>query len=116
MRVNRCRTRAALGFVGLMSIGWACAHSPSRPEACTEPEKLPLVVDGASNLNQGPDGQPLPTVVRAYQLKGTGRLEAASLPQMIRNAPEVLRDDVLETQEFTLAPIPNAQTAPRGLR
>jgi type VI secretion system VasD/TssJ family lipoprotein len=104
MRVDLCRTKTTMGFVGLMSIGWACAHKTAQPEPCTEQERLPLVVDGASNLNEGPDGQPLPTVVRVYQLKGTGRLEAASLEQMIRSAPEILRDDALETQEFTLDP------------
>jgi len=111
MKVNVWRSRAALGLVGMVALAWACAEktpppaAPApEPEPCKELEKLPVVVDGASDLNAGPDGQPLPTIVRVYQLKGTGRLETASLDQLIRSGPEILGEDVVDSREFTLNP------------
>jgi type VI secretion system VasD/TssJ family lipoprotein len=96
------------------ALAAACAHDPPAPakEAgpCTEPEKLRVLVDGAKDLNRGPGGQPLPTVVRIYQLKGTAQLGVVSLDEIMRNEKAALVDDLLEVQEITLKP--NARVYP----
>jgi type VI secretion system protein VasD len=86
----------------------ACTHARPRarpgPAPCRDTEPLSLLIDGAANLNPGPDGQPLPTVVRLYQLRGTARLQGASLDEIARNDRGLLADEVLEIREVTLMP------------
>ncbi|HEY0709685.1 MAG TPA: type VI secretion system lipoprotein TssJ [Polyangia bacterium] len=83
----------------------ACASKQAKdPGPCTEPEKLPVLVDSAHDLNRGPGGQPLPTVVRIYQLKGTSHLNVVSLDEVMRNEKAALAEDLLEVQEITLKP------------
>jgi type VI secretion system protein VasD len=106
----RARLTAPFAFFTFLGCaGLAC--SPARPRLrprplppCSEVEPLALVVDGGPNLNPGPDGQPLPTVVRVYQLRSDARLAASSIEEMARNDRGVLADDVLEIQELTLFP------------
>jgi type VI secretion system protein VasD len=62
---------------------------------------LSIIVDH-KGLNPGPDGQPLPTVVRVYQLKGTSKLETVSLDELVRNEKDALGDDVVDVVEITL--------------
>ena len=105
----------------VLALGAGCAApqqppppQPSAPpEPCKEPERVALLVDAAPNLNPGPDGQPLPTVVWLYQLKATQRLELMSLDDVIRDK-NALADDLLEAREVTLAP--SARITPEMFR
>jgi type VI secretion system protein VasD len=97
--------RALLLLIATLS----CTHARPKPRprpvaACAETEPLALLIDGAANLNPGPDGQPLPTVVRVYQLRGTTRWQTANLDEMARNDRAVLADEALDIRELTLMP------------
>jgi type VI secretion system VasD/TssJ family lipoprotein len=100
-------------LLAALIAGPACAHKPAKKPApalkevkpCEEAEKLTLILDGAPNLNRGPDGQPLSTVVRIYQLKSVQRIQNISLDELIRSEKDALADDLLDTKEVTLAPL-----------
>ncbi|HEY0714090.1 MAG TPA: type VI secretion system lipoprotein TssJ [Polyangia bacterium] len=97
------RFASALAAVLVALVG--CASSqPKDPTPCTDPEQLPVLIDSDLNFNPGPNGQPLPTVVRVYQLKGTNLLSVVSLDEIMRNEKAALADDLLEVQEITLKP------------
>ena len=106
--------RLCLGALLLGSVlADGCVHKPPPPppptpkevEPCQDPEKLSLIVDGAPNLNRGPDGQPLSTVVRVYQMKGVTRLGMVSLDELIRSEKDALADELLDTKEIMLPPL-----------
>ena len=106
-------------LVGMaLLLAAACAHDPppaaKEPEACKEPEPLSVIVDGDADLNRGPSGQPLPTVVKVYQLKGTTRLAVVSLDEVMKSEKVALGDDLLEAQQLTLKP--GARVYPEMLR
>jgi type VI secretion system protein VasD len=94
----------AFGAFVLCDFGCASNQQPKDPTPCTDPEQLPVIVDSDPNLNPGPNAQPLPTVVRIYQLKGTTQLSVLSLDEIMRNEKASLADDLLDVQEITLKP------------
>jgi type VI secretion system VasD/TssJ family lipoprotein len=101
------RTRllgTALAVVTALGCASSPPPAPKDPEPCKDPEPLSVFVDGAADLNRGPSGQPLPTVVKVYQLKGTTRLAVVSLDEVMRNEKAALGDDLLEAQQLTLKP------------
>lgn len=105
-----------VGVALLLTIG--CAHdpppAPKEPEPCKEAEPLSVLVDAAADLNRGPSGQPLPTVVKVYQLRGTSRLAVVSLDEVMKSEKAALGDDLLEAQQLTLKP--SARIYPEMLR
>jgi type VI secretion system VasD/TssJ family lipoprotein len=76
----------------------------SKPTVCTVPEPANLWVRGTNGLNPDPDGSPLPTLVRVYQLSNVGELEQASFEEMMRTPEEVLGESILATEELTVYP------------
>lgn len=78
----------------------ACKNST----VCAVPEPANLWVRGAADLNPDTSGDPLPTLVRVYQLSNLGELEQASFEQMMRGPEEVLGDTLLATEEVTVYP------------
>lgn len=82
-------------------LGVACGHGPA---PCPAPEFIPVIVRAGDQLNSGEGGQALPTTIRLYQLKDTGRLSSATLEQMLENDRALLGDDLLSSQEITLYP------------
>ncbi len=63
-----------------------------------------IVMTGAPNVNPDPSGQALSVVVRVYQLKDKGRLEAADYNAIWRSDKETLSDDFLDRQERVVQP------------
>jgi type VI secretion system VasD/TssJ family lipoprotein len=84
----------------------ACSHTPTprEPETCPEVGWLRVMLDGAKNLNPDPNGDPLTTVVRVYQLKGVSKIELATMQDLMRNEKEALADELVDAVEVTLKP------------
>jgi len=66
--------------------------------------RVNMVVVAAPNVNPDPSGQALSVVVRIYQLKDKGRLEAADYNAIWRTDKETLSDDFLDRQERVVQP------------
>ena len=87
-----------------------CAHAPP-PSPCQTPEPIRVSIGASSRLNPGDNGESLATTVRVYQLKDVGKLEMASLEQILDNDRAVLGDDLLSVSELTLYPGETAREA-----
>ena len=111
-----------LNFGGLSTIGaavlvaalGACSHStpPAAqtpapgpgPGACPSPEPLRINLRASARLNPSEKGEPLATVVRVYQLKGTGKISVASFDDLLDHDKDALGEDFVAMQEVTLSP------------
>lgn len=71
---------------------------------CSKPEPANLWVSAGTDLNPDPAGDPLPTLVRVYQLSALGELDQASFKQMMTQPEEVLGETLLATEEITVYP------------
>ncbi|NNE18552.1 MAG: type VI secretion system lipoprotein TssJ [Myxococcales bacterium] len=76
----------------------------NKPTVCTVPEPANLWVQGSARLNPDPDGEPLPTLVRVYQVSNLGELEQATFEEMMRQPEDVLGETLLATEEITVYP------------
>ena len=65
----------------------------------------------ANMMNVDDNGNPLPTIVRIYQLKSKYKMEKADFKTIWRNDKETLDDDLLEKQEITVYPGKNRKIA-----
>jgi len=92
-------TRSVLTFA-LAAFLAACAKS----SVCTVPEPANLWIQGSDSLNPDASGEPLPTLVRVYQLSNLGELEQASFEQMMTSPDEVLGETLLAAEEVTVYP------------
>jgi type VI secretion system protein VasD len=109
-----------LNFAGLSTIGvavlaaglGACSHSSAPvaqqpgagPGACPSPEPLRINLRASAHLNPSEKGEPLATVVRVYQLKGTGKIAVASFDDLLDRDKDALGEDFVAVQEVTLNP------------
>ncbi len=69
-----------------------------------EPTRVSMVMNAAASVNPDAQGKPLSVVVRVYQLKDKGRLEAADYNAILRSDKDTLSDDLLERQERVVQP------------
>jgi type VI secretion system protein VasD len=90
-----------IGF-GLLAVLVLAACNKST--VCTVPEPANLWVRGSADLNPDASGDPLPTLVRVYQLSNLGQLEQASFEQMMRQPDEVLGETLIASEEVTVYP------------
>ena len=63
----------------------------------------------ADMMNVDDNQNPLPTIVRIYQLKSKYKMEKAGFKTIWRNDKETLDDDLLEKQEITVYPGKNRE-------
>ena len=89
----------------------ACSHTPAptpppppAPAPCPVPEPIRVRIRASDRLNPGENGESLATTVRLYQLKDAGKLEGATLEQILDNDRAVLADDLVSVSELTLYP------------
>ena len=61
-------------------------------------------ISSTANLNMDRSGQPLPVVVRVYQLSDSKNFENASFSHMWKNDIETLGDSALTRQEVVVSP------------
>ena len=76
----------------------ACVACPKQPA------RVSMVLAAGANLNPDNSGNALSVVVRIYQLKDKGRLEAADYPALLKSDKDVLSDDFLDRQERIVQP------------
>ena len=69
-----------------------------------EPVRVNMVLNASTNVNPDAAGQALSVVVRVYQLKDKGRIEAADYNALWKSDRETLSDDLLERQERVVQP------------
>jgi len=82
-----------------------CAHNPPPPPApCPPPEPLHVRLKADRRLNPSERGEALATVVRIYQLKGTGKIAVASFDDLFDHDRDTLGEDFAAVQEVTVTP------------
>jgi type VI secretion system protein VasD len=102
---------AALAAIALPALT-GCPHNPPPtagtppppPPPCATPEPLRITMEASPQINPGEKGEPLATVVRLYQLKGTTKLQGASFDDLLDRDKQVLADDVVSMSEVTINP------------
>jgi type VI secretion system protein VasD len=92
-RLYRFLLWSLVGATSLLSI--ACPKAPAR---------VNISMSASPNINPDPAGQALSVVVRVYQLKDKGRLEAADYNAIWKSDKETLSDDFLDRQERVIQP------------
>jgi type VI secretion system protein VasD len=98
-----------LGAAGVAAALFGCSHnSPpaaaAAAAACPSPEPLRLNLRASAHLNPSERGEPLATVVRVYQLKGTGKISVASFDDLLDHDKDALGEDFVAVQEVTVNP------------
>ncbi len=112
MRNKRFRIR---GLAAAIAVVAGCGHSqapapssppavPAPPAPCPPPEPLHISLTADAHLNPSDRGEPLATVVRIYQLKGTGRVTVASFDDLMDHDRDTLGEDFVALQEVTMNP------------
>jgi type VI secretion system protein VasD len=97
-----------LGVAAVAGAAPACSHASSTPaqspQACASPEPLRIALHASPHLNPSEKGEALATVVRVYQLKGTGKIAVASFDDLLDHDRDTLGEDFVAVQEVTLEP------------
>ncbi|MDN7427520.1 type VI secretion system-associated lipoprotein [Burkholderia sp. AU16741] len=70
----------------------------------TKVKQMNLVIDSRAALNENEQGQSLPVVMRVYQLKDAKVFENAAYVSLLDDDSALLRADLLDSMETTLAP------------
>lgn len=89
-------------LAGLFQV--ACAHSGPSASPCEQPPPFTLRLEAGARLNPDDQGRSLPTNVQVFQLKDSRRFEAAEFQDLWQRSKEVLEDDLVAVDEFTLDP------------
>ncbi|MEM9191862.1 MAG: type VI secretion system lipoprotein TssJ [Myxococcota bacterium] len=97
---SRPFSRPSVRLLALLAALTGCKGG----DVCTKPEPANLWVSGADDMNLDPEGGPLPTLVRVYQLSSLGELSRASFADIMGNPQAVLGDTLLGTEEITVFP------------
>jgi type VI secretion system protein VasD len=101
---------STVGAVALAGVLGACSHASTPaaqqpgPGACPSPEPLRINLRATAQLNLSDKGEPLATVVRVYQLKGTGKIAVASFDDLLDHDKDALGEDFVAMQEITVNP------------
>ena len=102
---------SSLAFLAASLLGTGCVKRVA--QQCETPPPFYVVMNVSEQVNPDPRGRSLPTVVRVIQLKDSARLERANFRDLWGRAEELLKDDLLQSAEFVVAP---GQTNQRWLQ
>jgi type VI secretion system protein VasD len=99
----RLAVRAA-AFVAALPAITSCggAQPPPPQSACNLP--ISIGVNASDRLNPNELAEPLPTVVRVFQLKRSARVEEADFVQLWEQPDETVGEDLIQKQELTVYP------------
>ncbi len=93
------------GLLALLLMQASCKDDSPTCEPDSVEWDVSLVVGAGDRINPNEDGDPLPTVVRVYQLRGELAAEDVDAGQMwASEKAEDLGDDFLAVDELTIAP------------
>jgi type VI secretion system protein VasD len=67
-------------------------------------KQLKIAMQGTKSLNQDDDGNPLPVIVRIYQLRGREKFDQATFKGLWKGDKDLLEGDLVDRKEFTLHP------------
>jgi type VI secretion system protein VasD len=103
---------STVGAIALAGLLGACSHAAPPPAdkpapgpgPCPSPEPLRLNLRASAHINLSEKGDPLATVVRVYQLKGTGKISVASFDDLLDHDKDALGEDFVAMQEITVNP------------
>jgi type VI secretion system VasD/TssJ family lipoprotein len=101
---------STVGVAALVGVLGACSHAApppaadKPPAACPSPEPLRINLRATAHLNLSEKGEALATVVRVYQLKGTGKISVASFDDLLDHDKDALGEDFVAMQELTVNP------------
>lgn len=84
----------------------ACSGQPHKP-----PAMLALEIEATADLNLGPGGQPLPVVLRIYDLERQGGFMGADLYALLDNEAALLGPDLIAREELMLRPSQRLRSA-----
>jgi type VI secretion system protein VasD len=84
-------------------MAFGCGGTTVQPE-CDLPAGLELTIESTDRLNPDPRGEPLPTVLRIFQLASIASAETASFTEMWNEHEELLGDALLGMDELTVYP------------
>lgn len=100
----RHRTLGLRTLIGVCVIaGMGCAHR-QKGFRCELPPQLFLTVSASANLNPNEAGEPLPTVVRIFQLASMTKADTFDSKDFWEHPAETLGTDLVAQEEFTLDP------------
>lgn len=68
------------------------------------PKRVDVLLNGASSLNPDEEGNPLPVVVRVYQLTQKEEIDAIEFKSLWKDDMALLKETLLDRQEVTLLP------------
>lgn len=88
-------------FTGMLCVG--CGGTTVLPE-CEVPGEVGLVVDSSVRLNPDRAGEPLPTILRLFQLADVRTAETATFNELWKKHEEILGDSVMAMDEVTIWP------------
>jgi|GEM_PF-2169941 len=94
-------TRVVMSLFALLA--WTgCAAK--RLEPCDKPPPFYLRLEASDRVNPDPRGRSMPTLVQILQLKDSLRVEQTNFRGMWDKPEALLKDDLLQVAEFTVAP------------
>jgi type VI secretion system protein VasD len=95
--------RLLLRGAPLLLLAAGCGAAPARPD-CDPQETGNLRIEASERANPDPDGRPLPTIVRIYQLANLGTAETATFEELHESDADTLGDALLGRDEVVVYP------------
>ncbi|OJH38140.1 type VI secretion system-associated lipoprotein [Cystobacter ferrugineus] len=96
------------GFIRFMMplfMVLACsACAAKRFETCDKPPPFYLRLEASERVNPDPRGRSMPTLVQILQLRDSIRAEQSSFRDLWGKPEALLKEDLLQVAEFTVAP------------
>ena len=71
---------------------------------CGGTKHLKIAMQGTTSLNQDDSGDPLPVIVRIYQLRSREKFDQATFKALWKGDKDLLEGDLVDRKEFTLHP------------
>ena len=90
--------------VGLFALHAWTGCAAKRIEPCDKPPPFYLRLEASDRVNPDQRGRSMPTLVQILQLKDSLRVEQTNFQGMWNKPEALLKDDLLQVAEFTVAP------------
>ena len=88
----------------LIMLACTSCAAAKRFEACDKPPPFYLRLQASERINPDPRGRSMPTLVQVLQLRDSLRVEQSSFRALWDKPEALLKEDLLQVAEFTVAP------------